>query len=73
MADRAPFFFLQILGLSINLITRFALVVAIGVVADDAIASCGRLVHRSFLPAAQCRGCWRISDSFPTPANRASQ
>ncbi|HVX11880.1 MAG TPA: efflux RND transporter permease subunit [Pirellulales bacterium] len=31
------FFFLQILGLSINLITLFALVLAIGVVVDDAI------------------------------------
>ncbi len=31
------FFFLQLLGLSINLITLFALVLAIGVVVDDAI------------------------------------
>ncbi|MFO0900772.1 MAG: efflux RND transporter permease subunit [Pirellulales bacterium] len=31
------FFFLQVLGLSINLITLFALVLAIGVVVDDAI------------------------------------
>ncbi|HVX12456.1 MAG TPA: efflux RND transporter permease subunit [Pirellulales bacterium] len=31
------FFFLQILGLSINMITLFALVLAIGVVVDDAI------------------------------------
>ena len=31
------FFFLQLLGLSINLITLFAMVLAIGVVVDDAI------------------------------------
>src|ERR1700709_2936818 len=31
------FFFLQLLGMSINLITLFALVLAIGVVVDDAI------------------------------------
>src|SRR4029079_548493 len=32
-----PFFFLRLLGLSINLITLFAMVLAIGVVVDDAI------------------------------------
>ncbi|MBU6300090.1 MAG: efflux RND transporter permease subunit [Verrucomicrobia bacterium] len=33
----ATFFFLQLMGLSINLITLFAMVLAIGVVVDDAI------------------------------------
>ena len=50
------FFFLQLLGMSINLITLFALVLAIGVVVDDAIVVVEAVhakMHEKHLPPYQ--------------------
>jgi HAE1 family hydrophobic/amphiphilic exporter-1 len=53
------FFFLQLLGLSINLITMFAMVLAIGVVVDDAIvvveAVHAKMAEKHLVPYAATR------------------
>jgi len=54
VAILGTFFFMQIFGFSINLLTLFALVLAIGIVVDDAIvvveAVHGKMEHKGLMP-----------------------